>query len=90
MEETGVPGGNHQRTASNWRASAQSGGLNLGRSGVKHSELRRDESDALTHPAAAAPGLPISFYIFPYLPGIFFKHLLIMVGYGGGHSTIIS
>ena len=28
-------------------------GLNLGRSGVKESELRRDESDALAHRATA-------------------------------------
>ena len=30
-------------------------GLNLGRSGVKQSELRRDESGALAHRATAAP-----------------------------------
>ena len=30
-------------------------GLNLGRSGVKQSELRRDESDALAHRATAVP-----------------------------------
>ena len=30
-------------------------GLNLGRSGVKQSGLRRDESDALAHRATAAP-----------------------------------
>ena len=29
--------------------------LNLGRSGVKQSELRRDESDALAHRATAVP-----------------------------------
>ena len=30
-------------------------GLNLGRSGVKQSELKRDESDALAHRATAVP-----------------------------------
>ena len=30
-------------------------GLNLGRSGVKQSELRRDESDALAHRATVPP-----------------------------------
>ena len=30
-------------------------GLNLGRSSVKQSELRRDESDALAHRATAVP-----------------------------------
>ena len=30
-------------------------GLNLGRGGVKQSELRRDESDALAHRATAVP-----------------------------------
>ena len=33
------------------------GGLNLGRSGVKQSELRRDESGALAHRATAVPVL---------------------------------
>ena len=32
-------------------------GLNLGRSGVKQSELRRDESDALAHRATAVPSV---------------------------------
>ena len=39
-------------------------GLNLGRSGVKQSELRHDESDALAHRATAAPR--ISAEVFYY------------------------
>ena len=43
-------------------------GLNLGRSGVKQSELRRDESGALAHRATAAP-LP-RFSILLLFPSI--------------------
>ena len=43
VEETGVPGGNHRPTASNWRnfshiQSLSSPGLNLGCSGMRQSE----------------------------------------------------
>ena len=45
-------------------------GLNLGRSGVKQSELRHDESDALAHRATAVPRalvryVPIELYVRP-------------------------
>ena len=61
MEETGVPGGNHRPTASitdetfHTYGLCPARGLNLGHSGVKQSELRRDESGALAHRATAAP-----------------------------------
>ena len=73
VEETGVPGGNHRPTASNWRnwwnwwdhtyGLCSVRGLNLGRSGVKQSELRRNESGALAHRATA---VPIYFTYFKY------------------------
>ena len=38
-------------------------GLNLGRSGVKQSELRHDESGALAHRATAVPEVGVSFHV---------------------------
>ena len=60
MEETGVPGGNHRLRQVTDETFHTYGlcpvrGLNLGRSGVKQSELRRDESGALAHRATAVP-----------------------------------
>ena len=55
-----MPGGNHRPTASitdetfHTHGLCPVRGLNLGRSGVKQSELRRDESNALAHRATAA------------------------------------
>ena len=39
-------------------------GLNLGRSGVKQSELRRDESGALAHRATAVPESLATLYMY--------------------------
>ena len=71
-------------------------GLNLGRSGVKQSELRRNESGALAHRATAVPleeedgnEIPINDYVMWHTAKLERTALLLHGGstfYGGGLS----